>query len=94
MKKKNKVLLLAAGAAAVGVYRAFKGKGMFNRLRFADQHAAVANYVEANHPGAVYSAIESVGEGWSCVINDGGEKFLLYITCSEDGSYIFEENLI
>lgn len=94
MKKRNKLLLFAAGAAVVGAYRAFKGKGSFNKIRFADQHSAAANYVETNHPGAAYSAIEPVGEGWSCVINDGGEKYLLYLTCSDDGVYVFEENLI
>lgn len=94
MKKKKKLLALALGVAAVGVYRAVKGKGAFNRMRFADQHEAVSKYVEAHHPGAVYSGIEAIGEGWSCVITDEGEKYLLYITCSPDGVYIFEENKI
>ncbi len=94
MKKKNKLLALALGAAAVGIYRAAKGKGAFNRLRFANQHEAISKYVETHHPGAAYSGIEAVGEGWSCVIYDSGEKYLLYLTCSADGVYIFEENKI
>ncbi len=94
MKKNKKMLAVLLGAAAVGLYRAVKGKGAFNRMRFANQHEAVSRYVEAHHPGAVYSSIEAVGEGWSCVVNDGGEKYLLYITCADDGVYIFEENKI
>lgn len=94
MKKKNKLLAVALGAAAVGIYRAAKGKGAFNRLRFANQHEAISKYVETHHPGAAYSSIEAVGEGWSCVIYDAGEKYLLYLTCSTDGVFIFEENKI
>lgn len=86
--------MLVIGAAAVCVYRAVKGKGAFNKIRFTEQHEAVSKYVEGHHPGAVYSSIEAVGEGWSCVIYDSYEKYLLYLTCSSDGIYIFEENKI
>lgn len=95
MKKRNgKILTLALGVLAAEAYRAAKGKGVFNGLRFASQHDSVSKYVEAHHPGAVYSAIEAVGEGWTCVISDGGEKYLLYFTRSPDGVYIFDENKI
>lgn len=93
-KKKHKWLTIALGAAAIGVYRAYKGKGIFNKMRFADQHEAIAKYVDANHPGAVYSNIEAVGEGWTSVITDYPDKFLLYVTTSNDGVYIFEETKI
>lgn len=93
-KKNNKLLMLAVGTAAVGIYKAAKGKGIFNKFRFAAQHDAISKYTETHHPGASYSAIEAVGEGWSCVIYDGNEKYLLYVTCSADGIYIFEENKI
>lgn len=93
-KKNNKLLAVALGAAAVGIYRAAKGKGAFNKLRFSAQHDAISKYIDSHHPGAAYSAVESVGEGWSCVIYDEGEKYLLYLTCSPDGIYIFEENKI
>lgn len=94
MKKQHKLLAVALGAAAIGAYRAFKGKGAFNKMRFAEQHAAVSKYVEAHHPGAIYSPIEQFGDGWSCIITDNGEKLLLYITCSDDGVFIFDESEI
>jgi hypothetical protein len=94
MKKRHKLLAAAAGVAAIGIYRAVKGRGAFNKIRFAEQHEAVGKYMDAHHPGAVYSAIESLGDGWSCVINDNGERYLLYITCSEDGVFIFDESEI
>jgi len=92
--KKKKLLTIALGVAAIGIYRAAKGKGAFNKMRFADQHEAVGRYLESHHPGAVYSAIEQFGDGWSCVITDNGQKFLLYMTCSTEGVYIFDESEI
>lgn len=94
MKKNNKWLAVALGAAAVGVYRAVKGKGVFNKYRFAEQHEAVANYVQAHYPNAFYSNIEAVGDGWTCVVTDGNTKYLLYLTCSENGVFIFDETQI
>lgn len=94
MKKSNKLLTVLLAGASVGIYRAAKGKGAFNKLRFPDQHKAVSRYIEAHHPGAVYSNIETIGDGWSCVVNSYGEKYLLCFTCSDDGTYIFEENKI
>lgn len=92
MKKKQTLLTIALGMAAIGIYRAVKGKGTFNKIRFADQHEAVSRYVESHHPGAVYSAIDQVGDGWSCVITENGERYLLYMTCSVEGIYIFDES--
>lgn len=94
MNKRKKLLIFAAGAAAIGAYRAFRGKGAFNKIRFSAQHEAVGRYIENNHPGAFYSPIEAIGNGWSCIITDGTERYLLYITCSEDGVYIFDESRI
>ena len=94
MKKGHKILALAVGAASVVAYRAVKGKGAFNKLRFADQHEAVSRYVESHHPGAIYSSIEQIEDGWTCIITHGEERYLLYFTMSDDGIYIFEENEI
>lgn len=94
MKKKHKLLAVALGTAAVGVYRAVRGKGVFNKVRFAEQHDAATKYIESHHPGATYSPIETFGDGWSCVVSDNGEKILLYITCSDEGVFIFDESKI
>ncbi len=94
MSKKKKLLAVALGATAVGAYRAIKGKGAFNKIRFAEQHEAVARYIDSHHHGAIYSPIEQISNGWSCVITDGKMRYLLYITCSDDGVFIFDETLL
>ncbi len=94
MKKQKKLMWVLAGALAVGAYRATTGKGIFNKIRFKDEHDAISNYMLSNHPGAFYSDIVKTGEGWSCIINDGYDKYLLYINLSEDGTYIFAEKKI
>lgn len=94
MKKKLPVLAALSGVAVAAIYRAVKGHGVFNRLKYPDEHSAVARYVELNHPGATYSSIQAVGESFTTIIDDGSKKFLLTITLSESGLYIFsEENL-
>lgn len=94
MDKKKKMIAAMLGIGAVGVYRAVKGKGIFNKYRFSEQHEAVARYVESHHPGALYSSLEMTSNGWSCVISDKSARYLLYITCSDDGVYIFDETMI
>lgn len=91
MKKEHKFFAAAAGIAAVGLYRAIKGKGAFNGLRFKEQHDAVGKYVETHHKGAFYSAIEPTEHGWTCVITEPNAKYLLHISRSENGVYIFSE---
>ena len=92
MNKRKKLLAVALGTAAIGAYRAIKGKGTFNKIRFADQHEAVARYIESHHPGAIYSPIEQTKNGYSCIITDGKNRYLLYMTYSDDGIAIFDEN--
>ena len=91
---KKRLLTIAAGAAMIGAYRAITGKGAFNRVKFSKQHEAVGSYVLSHHPGTFYSPIERTKDGWSCVINDRGTRYLLFIFMSEDGIYIFDENKI
>lgn len=94
MKKKHKLIALAAGAIAVGAYSAVKGKGVFNKFRFADQHEAVKRYLDSHHPGASYSPIEPVSEGWSTIVTHGETRYMLYLTCSEEGVYVFDESVL
>lgn len=91
MRKKVSKIPLLIGLAAVGVYRFSKGKGMFNKVRFKEQHQAVSDYIESHFPGALYSDITPTDDGWSCVVNNMGTRFVLYMTKSADGVFVFWE---
>ncbi len=92
MKKKTLFLL---GAAAAGVYSAVAGKGPFNKIRFAAQHEHISRYVNSHYPNAAYSPIEATENGWVTVIKRiGAPKIILYVTCDENGNYIFEESVV
>ena len=95
MKKSHKVLAMLAGAAAAGIYAAVKGKGIFNRPRFEKQHDAVERYLDAKYKNAEYSPIEAASNGWCTVVTEAdGAQFVLYMTCDENGVFVFEEERI
>lgn len=90
---KKKTLALLSTAAVAGIYSAAMGKGPFNRLRFKEQHEHIANYVEAHYPNALYSPVSATENGWVTVIRRFGmPKIILYVTCDEEGNYIFSES--
>ena len=91
MKKKSSLIL--AAAAAAGIYSAVNGKGIFNRMRFKNQHDAVARYVESNYPNAFYTPITAAGNGWATTIIPRRKKprIFLYITRSDNNTYVFHE---
>lgn len=91
MSKKGSKLPILIGIAAVGAYRLYKGKGVFNKVRFKEQHDAVSDYLAGHYPDAFYSDIAPTDEGWSCVVNNHGNRFVLYLTKSTDGIYVFWE---
>lgn len=92
MKKRNVVLL--ATVAAAGVYSAINGKGIFNKVRFREQHDAISRYVDAHYKNAVYTPIEQAGDGWATVIiRQRKPKILLYVMRAENGMYIFNETV-
>lgn len=91
MSKKNGKIPVLVGVAVWEAYRFYKGKGIFNKIRYKNQHDAVSNYVETHYPNAFYSDIVEADNGWSCIINDRGRKILLYITKTDDGTFIFWE---
>ena len=89
--KKHKWTPILLAAAAAGIYHVAKGHGAFNPIRFSSQHSAVSRYVETHYPGASYSEITALPDGWSCVVHAPGREILLFLTRSEDGVYIFHE---
>lgn len=91
--KKSKITILA-GAALFEVYRLYKGKGIFNKLRYKQQHEAVSNYMETHHPGVFYSDISETGSGWTCVINEKNRRIMLYLSRTPDGVFVFWEKEI
>ncbi len=92
--KKLPFLSAAAGLAAVGVYRAVKGYGIFNKFRFPKEHSAVSRYIETHHPGATYSSIQDTDKGYSTIVTSGESRFLLHLTLTPGGIYVFSEKPI
>lgn len=87
----NKKRLFLLGAAAFGVYNLYKGNGVFNKVRFSEQHDAVAKYMQTHYPGCTYSDIVKTEDGWSCVINTYRKSTVLYMTKTPDGKFVFWE---
>jgi hypothetical protein len=91
MSKKRFLTYLGA-AAVVTAYSAVKGKGIFNHMRFKNEHDAIARYVEGNYPGAVYSPVQQTELGYSVVIKRPNKsRVLLYVMTTGDGNYVFKE---
>lgn len=88
--KKSKITVLA-GAAVFEAYRMYKGKGIFNKIRFKRQHEAVSNYIGTHYPGAFYSDISEAGGGWSCMIKNGNKNIMLYLSETPGGVFVFWE---
>lgn len=91
-KKTTKLLLI--GAAAVGAYSFYKGKGVFNKIRFKSQHDAISEYLENEYPGATYSELAATDAGWSCVVDAESGRFVLYVTKDMEGKFSFWEKEI
>lgn len=92
--KKNKWFMVAAVAAA-GAYSIIRGKGVFNKPRFKEQHDAVSRYVESHYPNSTYSPIEATENGWVTIIRRINEpQIFLYITKTDDGVYVFNETSV
>ncbi|MDD6213786.1 MAG: hypothetical protein PUB42_01155 [Firmicutes bacterium] len=92
MSKKNSKLPILIGAVAFTAYRFYTGRGIFNKIRFKDEHNAVSNYIESHHPSAIYSEITATRDGYSCVVTEEDNKFVLCFTKSPEGIYVFWEN--
>lgn len=91
MEKKCGKLPVLIGFAAFEAYRFYKGRGVFNRLRFKAQHEAVSSYIEAHYPGSHYSEITETDGGWSCVVTAPEGKIVLYMTKTPDNVFVFWE---
>ncbi len=94
MKKKLSAIfaLSTAAVTVAGIgYKLLKGHNIINRVKFNEEHKAVARYVEANHPNATYSEIRDTGDSHITIITDGEYKYLLTVTKSNDGTYIYQE---
>lgn len=93
MKNKNYALLTLLGSAAIaGVYSYIKGKGVFNKHRFAKQHEAIERYISTVYPEAKHSPIEAVGTGWcSVVTRSDGNRVVIFMDLDNNGDYIFKE---
>lgn len=88
MKNKNKLLLIAGAGAIIG-YRAFKGMGAFNKIRFKRQYTALKSYIDTHFPDAQMGELVSSCDGWSCPIVYNGKNFIISIIETEHSGYIF-----
>ncbi|MBQ7793762.1 MAG: hypothetical protein IJ366_04495 [Clostridia bacterium] len=92
MRKKLPIIAALSGVAVAAAYRIIKGHGVYNRLKFKDVHTAVSHYLETNHPGATCSAITNTGDGYYTIITDGTNKYMLTVTKTDDGMYVYHED--
>ena len=94
MRRKIGRAPILVGIAALEAYRFCMGKGVFNSLRFKRQHQAVAAYVDAHYPDAFYSGICRTDTGWSCIVTAPSGRRVLYLTETDDGTFVFWEKKI
>lgn len=90
----GKKRLLAWGLSLAGytAYSAITGRGVFNRLKFKEQHEVIARYVEGHYPGAVYSPVQTTEHGYAVMImRKKGAPIMLHATPTPDGHYVFKE---
>lgn len=89
---RKRLFVLAAAAAAATAYSAATGKGVFNKMKFKDQHDSIARYVEGHYPGAVYSPVQETEHGYAVIIRrPHAAGIFLYVTPTPDGHYVFHE---
>ena len=88
MKNKYKLLVLAGIGAAIG-YSAWKGVGVFNKVRFKKQFDAIQSYIDTHYPGAAIGEIVPFKEGWNCSISYGGKNIIIYIIPNDNEGFIF-----
>ena len=90
---KKKLFALTATAAVATLYSAATGKGIFNHMRFKNEHDAIARYVESNYPGAMYSPVQKTEKGYAVIVRrpNRSSKIMLYAMPSGDGHYVFKE---
>ncbi len=92
MLKKHTKKALLIGMGIVTAYKFTSGDGIFNTPRFYFQHKALRKYLSSSHPGAAAGSILKTSGGWSCIIRENNNSFLISITRADDGNYIFHES--
>ena len=88
MNNKKKLFVLAGLSAIIG-YRAIKGLGAFNKIRFKKQRNALLSYIDTHYPGAVIGDVVPFGDGWNCNISYNGQNIIIHIIANGDDGFIF-----
>ena len=88
MNNKKKLLVLAGIGAVLG-YRAWKGLGAFNKIRFKQQRNALLSYVDTHYPGAHIGDIVPFEDGWNCSIHHNNKNIIIHIISNSDDGFIF-----
>lgn len=94
MTKKIPVVPALAGVAAALIYKAARGSGVFNTLRFHREHDAVKRYIAAHYPGARYGLLERTDGGLGTIVDTKAGRIWLGVLKIADGSCIFTEKRI
>lgn len=89
---KNKTALITAAATIGAVaYRASKGYGIFNRVRFSKEHRAFGDYLSTHYPDACHGSIFQTEDTFSTIVTLQNRKLLLSLTKTDDGVFVFSE---
>lgn len=92
IKKIKNCTILTAAVTAVA-YSAVAGKGIFNKIRFRQQHEELGKYIDNNYPDCVYTHVTMHGRGWASSVRRRGKVVsFIYFTKSPDGIYVFTES--
>lgn len=88
MKKSSKILI-AVGAGVVLGYSIYKGKGIFNKIRFKRQFEALENYVDTHYPDAKIGAIVPFETGWNCTVTRGDQTIAIHMVENNGTGFMF-----
>ena len=90
--KKNKLLPTMVAVGAIVGYRAIKGYGVFNKLRYKNEYDAIDRYLDAHYPNATHGDVAKVGDCFYTTVKNENQTIVLTLTKTEDDMYVFEEN--
>lgn len=93
MAKKLPVGAILTGAAAAVAYKAIRGDGVFNLIKYRAEHTAVRSYLRTHYPGAHYSLIAAKSGDLYALVNTGQRNFRIKIICLDDGRFLFDEEI-
>lgn len=90
-KKFSAKKAICLGILATCTYKLIRGEGIFNKPRFYEQYKACQGYLNTYHIGAEFGHIVKNDTGWHCIVNTDTKSFMLNISKTDEGVYLFSE---